>query len=302
MNDLILVDASHFLLSCTYVIIGIITIYLRFGTQYSNQKLHRGLWQKTFTIGLLVGIICMKIFYTNFLNLKKVRSISFFLQPFNSAEIVLIPNSIIFIIVSLPSFLFLSCYMIILFLWAEIYHDINGADTSNNNNKISIFYFSIQTIIYIVVIILFIIDLNLNLHLRKNQVSASSIYQTVILLIDASLYIATALGFLVYGISFYLKFNEAKDILFAKIRLTILPKVKYFTILCSFCFLTRGALTFWSAFQNWSDAYWWIDFTYYLTLEILPIILMLFILKPSSEIVTNNNNRLINENSSSDSE
>jgi hypothetical protein len=49
----ILDDMGHFMLSCLYVLIAILTIYMRFGHKAPS---HRIIWQLTFSVALIVGI------------------------------------------------------------------------------------------------------------------------------------------------------------------------------------------------------------------------------------------------------
>jgi hypothetical protein len=257
-TEYLLMDTTHFLLSCVYILVAILTAYLRFGHKTPSNRV---VWQYTFSIALLLGIA--------------TRAVFFYIVPFNSAKLINIPNKANFVLGTLPPFLFLSCYMLILFLWAEIYHDVSA----ELQIRMQHIYFGIQAVLYGLVAILFIVDIFTTKSEYKAQVEIVSGPEIAVMVIDATLYIVTALAFLVYGIGFYYKFTRVNRALLVKMRHTILPKVKYFTALCSLCFLVRGGLTLSNAVSNWPMNFWWFDLGYYGLLEIVPIILMLFILR-----------------------
>lgn len=165
--------------------------------------------------------------------------------------------------------------MLILFLWAEIYHDVS----QEMQIKMQRIYFGIQGVLYGLITILFVVDVFTTKSEYKAQVEIVSGPEIAVMVIDSTLYIATALAFIIYGIGFYYKFTRVNRALLVKMRQTILPKVKYFTALCSLCFLVRGGLTLSNSVSNWPRNFWWFDLCYYGLLEIVPIILMLFILR-----------------------
>ena len=188
---------------------------------------------------------------------------------------ILMPNSAAFVMGTLPPFLFLSCYMLILFLWAEIYHDV----AVDQQPRMQYIYFGIQGVLYSLVTILFIVDIFTTKNEYAPQVEIASVPERIVMVLDSSLYILTALAFLIYGLGFYYKFTRVNRALLVKMRHSILPKVKYFTALCSLCFLVRGGMTLSNAVSNWPARFWWFDLCYYGLLEILPVTLMLFILR-----------------------
>lgn len=193
---------------------------------------------------------------------------------------------------TLPPFLFLSCYILILFLWAEIYHEVEPT----KQKRLQVIYFGQQGVLYGIVGILFLVDILTTRSEYKSQVEIGSPPERAVLVIDAILYIATALAFLVYGIGFYYKFTRVNRALLVKMRHGILPKVKYFTALCSLCFFVRGGMTLSNAISNWPSYFWWFDMCYYLLLEIVPICLMLLILRAKNTQRVETSDRRINEN------
>jgi hypothetical protein len=108
-------------------------------------------------------------------------------------------------------------------------------------------------------------------------------FQRAIWFFDAGLYVLSALGFLLYGGRFYFKFSRERKPLLAKMRQTVLPKVKYLTLMLSLCFLIRGGMTLSNGISNWTNGLWWIDLVYYALLEVIPIVLMLLILRPTTQ-------------------
>jgi hypothetical protein len=182
--------------------------------------------------------------------------------------------------------------MLILFLWAEIYHDLGP----EHERRKQLLYFGIQAVLYTGVAITFIVDVATQKPTHYGQVQVDSSLEKSVMVIDAVLYILTALGYLVYGIGFYYKFTRVNRALLVKMRRTILPKVKYLTALCSLCFFVRGGLTLSNAVSNWPNQFWWFDLFYYGLLEILPVILMLFILRAKASQSAEAPEPRINEN------
>lgn len=64
---------------------------------------------------------------------------------------------------------------------------------------------------------------------------------------------------------------------------SVLPKVKTLTLVLSCVFVIRGGMTLSNSISNWTNNFWWIDFVYYSLLEVLPIVLMLLVLRPTTQ-------------------
>eukprot|EP01125_Pyxidicula_operculata_P015390 TRINITY_DN5216_c0_g1_i2.p1 TRINITY_DN5216_c0_g1~~TRINITY_DN5216_c0_g1_i2.p1 ORF type:complete len:182 (+),score=5.67 TRINITY_DN5216_c0_g1_i2:150-695(+) len=148
------------------------------------------------------------------------------------------------------------------------------------------FYIYINFIMYFTSIGLMIGDLVIYQDLTNQQVpSPTNILQTVLFVFDGSVYLLASLGFIVYGGRFYYRFAVGKHRpLLGKTRQDILPRVKTLTLLCGLCFTIRGTLTLWDTLADWPAAvFWWVDIVYYTTLEILPLVSMLFIFRPNKQ-------------------
>jgi len=140
----------------------------------------------------------------------------------------------------------------------------------------------------------------------KPDVVASP-FQKAVFCFDASLYIVSAFGFIIYGgrfvsctISlletsitscclpwtfrrFYLRFSQERKPLLVEMKQSVLPKVKAMALGLSITFIVRGAFTFSNAFSNWTNHLWFIDLLYFSVLEVIPIVLMLLILRPATQ-------------------
>lgn len=258
-------DISHLVLGALYLIVLGASIYMRL---QKTQNL-RLLWQITFFIGLVAGIL--------------MRAVWCFLQPFVLEEMIAVPNLVNLLMQTIPSFLFFSCYLIILFLWAEIYHTIHSPG-SVDILRLRPIYFGTQGFMYAVVIVLELVDRFAYPNMGPcPKPDIHTPMQRAIWFFDASLYLISALGFLIYGGRFYFTFSRDRKPLLAKMRNTVLPKVKYLTIMLSICFLIRGGMTLSNGITNWTNSLWWIDLVYYAVLEVLPIVLMLLILRPTTQ-------------------
>jgi hypothetical protein len=259
-------DVSHFVLVGLYIgFLGAIVHRLYRLNKTGNLKL---LWQRTFMVMLLLGTL--------------TRTVFFALQPFIMEGVIEILNFWNAILNVFPSFFFFSCYLIILFLWAEIYHNTYGP--AKSINKLRPIYFIVTALMYGVVITILVADWVVNHDILVKQhekiPEPRTTLERAVFLIDGSIYLITALGFIIYGGSFYVRFVRAGPLL-SKMRETVLPKVKLLTILCTLCFVARSVLTIVGAFGNIA-AWEWIDLVYYVGLELIPLILMLIILRPTS--------------------
>lgn len=185
------------------------------------------------------------------------------------------------IFVTLPAFIFFSCYLLILFLWIEIYNDISGLNT----RFLKPIFFITQGLMYLTLFTLYTLNIVLNFEKKpklRHPFSVESPFEKAIHILISCIYFFSAIGFLIYGSRFYCNLTREKRPLLARFRQTVLPTIRNLTIICSFCFIVRGVLTFSNGIVDWPRGKWWVDPFYFLFLEIIPIVLMIVVLKPST--------------------
>lgn len=181
---------------------------------------------------------------------------------------------------TLPAFIFFSCYLLILFLWIEIYNDISGLNT----RFLKPIFFITQGLMYLTLFTLYILNIVLKLDKisTRHPFTVESPFEKAIHILISCIYFFSAIGFLIYGSRFYFNLTREKRPLLARFRQTVLPTIRNLTIICSICFIARGILTFSNGIVDWPRGKWWVDPFYFLLLEIIPIVLMIVVLKPST--------------------
>jgi len=190
-------------------------------------------------------------------------------------------NEVLGMILSFPSFIYFSAYLIILFRWALIYH--NSYDMSALKfAHVKVLFYVFNAFMYGVVIILYILDITIypphNVQACWGYVTATPIESTVYAFC-AACYFITSVGFVVYTLRITQKFkylpsrNRSKE--------EVSGRLQRFTILVLIVFCVRAFLTVYTNFFNveFSLKHWYVDGLYYLVLEIVPLILMFFILR-----------------------
>jgi len=276
-----LYDGVHIILSVLYFILVVfcITNIVRLWSKIQRQLP----WNRIFYPLLLAGCI--------------IRCVFNFLQPFSMEKELYIPEQIDNILSFLPSFIFFTTYLLILFRWAEIYHlalphhsstqlsITTTPTTSSNSVTLRRIFFTLITIMYLSVVSLFIVDFTMYPLVVKPYSETSNVIEKVIGLYDASLYLLTSLGFVVYGVKIFHSFRNKNYYSHSGYQLSparniVIRRIVIITVLVVFSFSTRGCIAIWSVIcMPGVSEMWWFDFAYYCSLEIVPLLLMLRILR-----------------------
>jgi len=248
-------DVTHFFLAVLYLLVLVLAYLWRI------RNARHTFWQVTFAVCIVLGTL--------------VRAAFFAVQPFVYEDLLAkLPPKLNLYLNVLPTYPFLSCYVIILFLWAEIYHSTTDEPADLRNN-----FIGISGVMYFIVVALVISDLVIPYDVPHQKIpTAVTISELIIFTYTGSLYLIVSIGFGVYGGRFYWRFRRGAPLL-QRTRLEILPRVKQLTAMVAFCFVSRGILVILSTYEFWIDDFWWFDFFYYTLLEVIPLILMLLILK-----------------------
>jgi len=247
-------DGVHFfLVTCYFILFGVgIFMFVRY--QYNSN-----------------------FFIATFMTGTLLRLLFFALQPFVMEGILVVGNSINFMLNTFPSFCFFSAYMMLLFFWGEIYRT---SDEKGLSDKIWRFFVVLNCLMYLTVVTLFILDLAINgVDTRSSKVpSPQTAYEQSVMIFAGIMYAAVSIGFFVYG---YYTFrygyydNAGLPIKRSVERKKLLRKVGTITLVAMTCFLVRSAVTMWAVFDPDLDWWWWLDGVYYFFLEVIPVLLML---------------------------
>lgn len=203
-----------------------------------------------------------------------VRGTWAFICPLELSGSVALTNRSDFYLNLSPSFLFFSNYVILLFVWAELYH-YHGMTIFRLRGHLAV----TLGVMYLVVLVLFLVDI---LAYETEAVpisSAQNIPQHILIIYLAVLYIATSTAFGVYAylILAPLARRRSSNAESNVDRARLIRRLLSLTLLIVFFFLFRAAMVFVGFFNNWSVINWF-DLVYYGVCEILPLFLMLFIL------------------------
>eukprot|EP01130_Rhizamoeba_saxonica_P010195 TRINITY_DN4176_c0_g2_i4.p1 TRINITY_DN4176_c0_g2~~TRINITY_DN4176_c0_g2_i4.p1 ORF type:complete len:191 (+),score=14.88 TRINITY_DN4176_c0_g2_i4:846-1418(+) len=167
-----------------------------------------------------------------------------------------------------PSFFYFVCYMVILFLWAEIFH------SSQRPKNLKPLFFVLSSMMLILGAILIIADIIFGEQTDAIRICLYTLIGTV--------YALSALAFIYYGTRFYLAYRPDSSI-----KAVTLQKIRNLTLICGICFIIRCGLSFSNNSKVMSDFYinqeWWFDLVYWIGLEVIPIALMLLILRDRSK-------------------
>ncbi|KAN0041308.1 hypothetical protein ACTFIV_003846 [Dictyostelium citrinum] len=278
-------DVIHLVLSFLYFLLSIFCVF----SFIKRPKKQQNTQQFVFYPLLFLGVI--------------VRAVFMFLQPFVREGSIVIPNQANVLLNTLPSFTFFSTYLIVLFIWVEIYMISYGTMMRSIKNLPTIFNIS-TCIMYIALIILYILDFTLY-RLDYNTVSTfTTLPEIIIGYYDVGCFILASFLFLFFGISLVVKFRHQQKNFAEDKRKVILKRITFLTGLICCCFLLRAAITCFALVDLHliSGYWWWFDGAYFTVLEIVPLWIMLYLLqmdRNKTRIPSEYNERtsLINSNS-----
>jgi len=253
-------DAAHFVLAFLYAVMFLLSVAC-WALFYFSSHLRLN-WQKIFHPFLMAGTLSRMGF--------------FLLQPFIMEGNLELPNRVNNILDSLPSFFFFTDYLIILFLWAEVYHFREGLQLK----RLGVVFALVNVAMYMGLVLLYTLDVTIS---KRVYTAASEDISTIEKVIQgylATIYLSTSLGYLSYGLMIYLKLSASQTT--PKGRWAV-RKIQLLASIISVCFLIRAILVVLDIFQVDLSVHWWLDLVYYASLECLPLLLMIVILHATRE-------------------
>eukprot|EP01117_Protostelium_nocturnum_P016397 TRINITY_DN6492_c0_g1_i1.p1 TRINITY_DN6492_c0_g1~~TRINITY_DN6492_c0_g1_i1.p1 ORF type:complete len:315 (-),score=66.76 TRINITY_DN6492_c0_g1_i1:25-969(-) len=257
-------NSIHFVLAGIYFMLFIFSIL--FFVRLLRHTHMTFSWQRFFHPTLSLGCI--------------IRSAFFTLQPFIATGVIEVPQRLNLFLNLLPTYLFFACYLIILFLWAEIYH--KSAWRSRSAHYFRPLYLGIVAFIFLVVFILEALDWAhkqppLTIEQQRYPLNVG-VYQTSISLFALFLYSCVGLGFLIYGLMVWRAVAQRSSFATESSGQHIKHKVVFLTVLINICFFSRIGLITWALIITSPSTWWWFDGSYFLALEVVPLVLMLMVL------------------------
>lgn len=210
------------------------------------------------------GWTTQKVFHLMNFVVNGVRAIVF---GFHKLVFVLHPKVLTLLLLDLPGLLFFSTYTLLVLFWAEIYHQARSLPT----DKLRIYYISINCVIYVVQVCIWI----------YLWIDDNAVIELIGKIFIAVVSFLAALGFLLYGGRLF--FMLRRFPIESKGRRKKLHEVGSVTAICFACFLIRCFVVVLSAFDVDASLdvleHPVLNFIYYTLVEILPSVLVLYILR-----------------------
>ena len=176
-----------------------------------------------------------------------------------------------------PSVLFFSCYVVLLFLWVELYH-YPARGSGMRIHRLRVHLLIVLALMFGVFGVLFILDAVLYSSPSVPISGPANIVERILILYTAAIYVICCVAFSVYGLLVLVPLWRSQGGLgFSPKRRDMLLRLLGLTMLIMCIFALRAAMVFIGFFANWSFVSYF-DLLYYLTCEICPILIMFFIL------------------------
>ncbi|XP_059443062.1 tobamovirus multiplication protein 3 [Corylus avellana] len=210
------------------------------------------------------GWTTQKVFhFLNFL-VNGVRSLVF---VFRREVQKIQPEIVQHVLLDMPSLAFFTTYALLVLFWAEIYYQARAASTDGLRPS----FFSVNAVVYAVQIAMWLIlwwkPIRIVVILSKMFFAGVSLF--------------AALGFLLYGGRLFLMLQRFP--VESKGRRKKLQEVGYVTTICFTCFLVRCIMMCFNAFDKAANLdvldHPVLNLIYYVSVEIIPSSLVLFILR-----------------------
>ncbi|KAK6154649.1 hypothetical protein DH2020_008897 [Rehmannia glutinosa] len=210
------------------------------------------------------GWTTQKVFHLMNFIVNGVRAVVF---GFHKQVFLLHTKALTLVLLDLPGLLFFSTYALLVLFWAEIYHQARSLPT----DKLRIFYVSINGVIYFIQICIWV-------YLGINDNSVAEFIGKIFIAVVSFI---AALGFLLYGGRLF--FMLRRFPIESKGRRKKLHEVGSVTAICFTCFLIRCFVVVLSAFDLDASLdvldHPVLNLIYYTLVEILPSVLVLYILR-----------------------
>lgn len=219
------------------------------------------------------------LFYPLVLIACVLRTVWVVLGPLLDFEYICMYDQARLIINSVPSCLFFSAYLVVLFSWASFYHNSYEVESPGSLEKIRNAFIIITVIMYTAVFTLYLVDFVLFPVKCTVPFVSSSLISTITGLYFSAIYLCSGFGFAVYAILISRKMTAVSPTSMEKTE--VLKKIKLFTSFMVIVFMVRCVFVIWDALDELPH-YLVIEPIYWLGLELIPNAIMIKILKMDS--------------------
>lgn len=255
-------DVTNIVLSALYALLALFCV----------QSILRICWNRSFHMRWQFG------FYPLMICGCVIRSLFFLMAPFLIEGDVHMHNNVNFLLNELPSFIFFVDYLIVLFLWMEIYHNAHmGSKATRRVNILRPIFWIFVILLWFVVGLLFALDFTVAKTQHTKVSSTTNPVETTLLVLDGTMYIVTTIGFVIYGVSIYRTLSRM--LLMTATTSRVMRRIQVITLMVAVCFNIRAIFVLWAAVPD-ADFYtnWWFDGVFFFFGEWIPLLLLLLIL------------------------
>ncbi|KAH3731895.1 hypothetical protein Pelo_17272 [Pelomyxa schiedti] len=213
------------------------------------------------------------------------------------------PSALAVFLNYVPSYMYFSCYFIVIICWAEVYHaklsSSGSADRTYAALQVTLIVanaviYSFLVALFTCFTILFAIDRpqsssdmwSGSMPPPSDMASSDEQWQQRLQLALISgtiaLYYLLAGGFALYGgliLHKIISQHTRSYLRTCSVLHDVLPRVIAITLLCTCCFICRGTIMWVCIDTPVSQSLWWFDLVYFTGLEVVPLAMMLVLLR-----------------------
>eukprot|EP01130_Rhizamoeba_saxonica_P004563 TRINITY_DN1863_c0_g1_i2.p1 TRINITY_DN1863_c0_g1~~TRINITY_DN1863_c0_g1_i2.p1 ORF type:complete len:287 (-),score=8.37 TRINITY_DN1863_c0_g1_i2:26-886(-) len=244
--------STHLIMSPLYLAIVFYAIYSRWTNRNSLM-----FWQKWFLLLLSLGSF--------------LRSVYFATQPFTMLGIYSIPVKIrLMILVGLPNIFFLGIYLIVLFLWLDVYVQSRKEWKVNIRTCYIIVYSIVMTALTIIVSFDFSLGFDTK-NTSTGSTQTSNVLEKGFFLFLCGLYVITSIAFVFLSIKFANMLSGASAL---RYRVQLLQrKITILTLVVVGSFILRTIIITLHVIYPCpiTEQAYWMDIVYYFFLEVVPL-------------------------------
>jgi hypothetical protein len=195
-------------------------------------------------------------------------------------------NRVMIALTFIPSLAFFINYLVILFLWAEIYHTSRREvvqDPSLTISRLAPIFKGLVAFIVLAFFGMFTADFSMYKASFEPVSVHTNVMEVAIACTMAGMYIVASFAFLVYGVRFYAELVRSGTPIFTKRtrRQRIVSEVQVITVTLAIAFIVRGTLTFYQLFTTEPiSKVWYTDIVYFTCTEFAPLLMLLITVRP----------------------
>lgn len=236
------------------------------------------------------------LFYLLVMTGSLIRFIFFFIQFWIKEGEISIPNQLNVTLNTLPTFIFISTYLLLLFFWAEM---IEIGRTQLSGKLVSVqetrgiympIYYGVVFLLFFGASVMYLLDFtlyNLDYKIKGREATLNTQVEKIEWITIIVFEAIVSIGFLVYGVrlvrliliserrtnhhsgyAFWNNLNQKQ--VFVKVTIT--------SSVVTAVYLFRATVDIFVIFSQIAQTAWWVNISFFLILEVSPLMLILYVL------------------------